>query len=83
MQPEEESGVSAVECSCLQAVTCYIKLLACGSHTLLTAWLLPQETAGGLIMSTSGSKPIHEAVIGTVMAVGEDVEVCSCGGVGA
>ena len=26
-------------------------------------------------MSTSGSKQIHEALIGTVMAVGEDVEV--------
>lgn len=28
-------------------------------------------------MSTSGSKPIHEALIGTVIAVGDDVEVRS------
>ena len=32
-------------------------------------------------MSTSGSKQIHEALIGTVMAVGEDVEVLHVGAV--
>jgi chaperonin GroES len=34
-----------------------------------------KTTAGGLIMSTSGTKQIHDAVIGTVVAVGEDVEI--------
>ena len=36
-----------------------------------------QTTAGGLIMSTSGTKQMHDATIGTVLAVGSEVKVCA------
>lgn len=36
-----------------------------------------QTTSGGLIMSTSGTKQMHDATIGTVLAVGSEVKVCA------
>lgn len=51
---------------------------SCGAN-ISRLKLLPvhaQVTAGGLLMSAGGNKPIHEALIGTVLAVGDDVEVC-------
>lgn len=34
-----------------------------------------KETAGGLIMSTSGTRRMHDTTIGTVLAIGSDVKI--------
>ena len=34
-----------------------------------------QTTSGGLIMTTSGTRRMHDTSIGTVLAVGADVKV--------
>ena len=42
-------------------------ILRCAVHT--------QTTAGGIILTTTGTKQIHDALVGKVLAVGEDVKV--------
>ena len=37
--------------------------------------LLLQTTRGGLLLSSGATKPIQEALIGEVLAVGEDVDI--------
>ena len=34
-----------------------------------------QTTSGGLFLSSGTTKPIHDALIGEVLAVGEDVKI--------
>lgn len=37
--------------------------------------MLVQTTSGGLLLSSGATKPIQEALIGEVLAVGEDVDI--------